>query len=145
MGLGDLPTVDDDDDGDSGSPDSQRRNTQSESEDESIVEIGSGSNKKSFSEEKWEGVKGVIRDETEYTPNEVKNLPSRKRYKILHEVALVHDGESKRKNLPSFSTQRCASCGVDVTSIGVEIAGESFCPQHPASKVAKELNQNGDD
>lgn len=137
MGLNNIGPADDDDSSQSSS--STTQSTEEDNEEETI-EIGGGANKKVFSQSKWDAVKSVIIEETEYTPDEVLNLPPDDRHEVLHEAALVHAGEESASNMDSETTSRCYSCGVDVTSTGIKIEGEMFCPQHPAAKIRSELD-----
>lgn len=109
------------------------------SEDQLHKVIGSGKQKKGFTEEQWEGVKKVIARETEYTVNEVLHMPAQKRYDILHECAL--EATSEESTLPDDyrSEIRCYECGNDCSSGYVELEGKDFCVQHTAGQIAVAL------
>jgi hypothetical protein len=113
------------------------------SADEDLVTFGVDNKKKKFTQEQWDQVKEVIKDEFDLTVGEVVDSVSpSKRYEILHEAAVIAFGDEDDDEAESeyTSTKTCACCGTGVDNTGVEIGGKHFCPQHPAIKVAKELN-----
>lgn len=142
MGLDDL--VEDKggsaDSSSSGNSGSSRKASSASSTDEPYKEIGGGRFKKSFTEEKWEGVKEIIHHEMGETVNVILNKPPQERFKILHEAALIHDGEKKRENFSYSSSTRCHLCGNACDNSNVEIEGQTFCPQHSAMRVRKALD-----
>lgn len=132
MGLDDVIDTDD-------SSSSSSSRTRSDSSSEDLITIGSPPNEKKFKEEKWEEVKKIIRNKMEYSVNEVKHLPSGKRYEVLHEAATWDEEELTEKQEELKSDTNCIVCGRDCSKSGVELEGEMVCVNHPAAKVAKHL------
>lgn len=139
MGLDDIVP---DDSGTSSSSSSNKSSSSSTQEEENLKEIGGGRWKKSFTQEKWEGVKEVIHEEMGVTVNVVLNKPPKERFQILHEAALIDDGEKKREEFSYSSSTRCHLCGNACDNSNVEIEGEKFCPQHSAARIRKALDEN---
>lgn len=111
---------------------------------EKVIEIGNPPYDKKFKEKKWEGVKKVIRNEFDYkSVGEVKSLPAEERYDVLHEAALIHEGEKRADESQHRAKERCLRCGAASGDMMVEIEDEMFCISHPAIQVRKALDGEG--
>lgn len=136
MGLEDaLP-----DDVERSSSSNRSGSSSSSSSSQKKVSIGSGRYQKTFTEEKWEGVKATIKEEFDEEPNEVvHNWSAQKRYEMLHEAAIIH--EEKQYEPRETTIRSCVCCNSSTANL-VRIGGKWFCPQHPAAKIAKELDES---
>lgn len=139
MGLDNI--LPDDADSSSSSSGGSKRSPSSDTDDDLKV-IGSPPNQKSFTQEKWEGVKKVIYEDTEHSVNEVLNMPAKRRYEILHEAALTHEGQKAAEDMETYSRDRCFICGKDCTNSGVTVAGKTVHANHPVMKLKKALEED---
>jgi len=104
-----------------------------------IVEFNSPLGTKKFSEEKWKEIKDVISKDTEYTVEEVKNLQSEERHRVLHDVAQTATKKKKITELDVLSETRCTVCGDDCSTSYVEIHGEKTHIHHTIGQLVEEL------
>lgn len=139
MALEDV-LPDDNDTSSSSSSTRRRRRTPPEDDDDRVV-IGSEPNRKVFSQEKWEEVQKVIRDEMEYSVNEVKHLPAQRRYEVLHEAATWNSDMLTDEQEELKSTKRCIICNKHCSDSCVEIAGHRVHIHHTAGQINKELKE----
>lgn len=135
-GLDDL-LPDDADTSSSSSPGSKS----SSSEPEYVERFSSSKGTKQFTEERWEEVKKEIRDKTPFTVEEVKNMESKARHDVLHEISISSLHDKEPDELEHGSDVLCNVCGNDCSTTFVEIEGEKFCIQHPAIQVAQSLDK----
>lgn len=134
MGLNDLTP---DDNGTSSSSTSKTSSSSDRHEDK--VVIGKGEYKKVFSEERWERVQKVIRDEMGMNPNEVvNNLPAKEMYSIVHEAATMADGEKQPED-SEYVAERCAICGKAADEGAVVVEGLLVHTSHTAGQIESEL------
>lgn len=120
------------------------RSRKKKKEDEKVT-IGSKPYQKTFKKEKWEGVKDIIRRDFEVSVNEVKNSPPEERYDILHEAALIHEGEKTVDNSSHKAKTRCVVCGDECAEESVEIEGHAVHWNHPAVQVRKKIDEEEDE
>lgn len=144
MGLDDL--IPEKDRNTSGRSSSKKSNNTDDDEDDSAYKvIGSPPNDKHFSEERWEKVKRVIREEFGMSVQKVlNNKPAKERYEILHEAALYNsDAEEDSEYRVE---ERCEICDVAAKNeAGVTINGVRFCIHHPAVQVKNVLDEEEND
>lgn len=139
MGLDDL--VPDSAGGSSSSSRSSRDSSDDDEESEKVI-IGSEPYKKVFTDEDWEGIKGIITQEMGYVPNEVvNNYPAEERYEILHEAALLYRSEISEEELSDIP-RKCDYCGAALRDGGVWVGEYYVCASHTAGQLATLDDEN---
>lgn len=109
----------------------------SDSSSPNTITIGKEPYKKEFTEDHWEEIKKVLPRELGFTVNEAKNLPADERYEIFHEAGLIAHSEMEAEESEYRKKDQCPICGTVLhEEATAEIAGETFCPDHPAAKIA---------
>lgn len=138
MGLDDIQGV-----GKSGSSRSSPNRQSSQDDEEEVVQtVSHGSRKKKFTEEAWDKVKTVIRDEFEYTVEEVlNNLSSSKRYEVVHEAATWNPDDLTEEQENLKTERRCVVCGkaTSHSEVTTEIDGQRVHTHHTVAQLDKAL------
>lgn len=118
---------------------SSSRPSKEDLEQENHKVIGSPPHQKVFSEDKWEDVKKVLRDEMGKNVNRVLNMPAEKRHELLHEAALYSDGDiEETEHQPE---QRCPVCGKAAGDAAVEIGGVRIHVHHTAGQIESAIKE----
>lgn len=110
-------------------------------EEKDLVVFSSAGNTKKFTQERWEEIKTALTRQLGYTVDDIEDMTSSERFEVIHEAALLSTNELDLSDSETAREYKCAICGSrmaeDVIS---EIAGEYFCPNHPAAKLDKHFN-----
>lgn len=140
MGLDDVDGVSK---GGSSRSSSNQRSKKSEQKDEIVQTVTHAGKRKEFTEERWEKVKKVIRQEMDYSVNEVlNNLPANKRYEVIHQAATWNPSDLNDTQQELKTEDRCYVCKKANDQATVEIDGKPVHVHHTVGQLASELGEN---
>lgn len=139
MGLDDVKGVSK---GGSSRSSSNRRSKKSDEKDEIVQTVTHAGKKKEFTKERWEKVKKVIRQEMDYSVNEVlNNLSAKERYETVHEAATWNPNDLTDKQKELKTEDRCYVCGKANSQATVEIDGKPVHVHHTVGQLASEIGE----
>jgi hypothetical protein len=119
-----------------------QKQTEKEDKTDVVETFGKEPYRKEFTEEKWEKVKRVIRDEFGMTVGEVVNSPNQERYELLHEAVLFNESDTDSGDSEHSSNKRCSYCDKACDSTSVIIEERRFCVHHTAAQIETVLNDD---
>lgn len=138
MGLDDL-IPDEVDESTSRAP---RQSGSEDSGEEIVKSFGDPPRRKEFTEDQWEHVKRVIREEFGMKVGTVVNSPPRERHEILHDAATTPASKIGESDSENSSSTRCYYCGKACDGAYVELEGKKFCVHHTVAQAETELNND---
>lgn len=120
---------------------SRSQSGSSSSQQEFIKTFSSANGTKKFTEERWDEIKEVIREDMEFTVGEVETMQASERHKVLHEAAMASNSDYDPEELEYGTDLTCFICDKDCSYSYVELEDEPFCINHTAAQVAKALGK----
>lgn len=138
MGLDDL-IPDEVDESTSRAP---RQSKDDSSDDDIVKSFGEPPKRKKFTEDQWEHVKRVIREEFGMKVGTVVNSPPDQRYELLHEAAMTPASKIGEAESESSSSTRCHYCDKACDDAYVELEGKKFCVHHTVAQAETTLHND---
>lgn len=107
-----------------------------------LISIGSPPNDKHFTEEQYEKVKRVVREEFGMSIGEVESLPSNERYKTLHEAVTFNPDLDDEEQTDLVEDDRCIVCGDAAGFSSTHIEGEPVHIHHTVGQLNEVLEDD---
>jgi hypothetical protein len=139
MGLDEL--LPDDEEVSSSSSSSSTSGSDEDDEVEYVETFSSDKGTKKYTEEQWEKMEEVIRQETEYTVGGAKNLPAEKRHDVMHEVALIATSDYEAEEAENTTDKRCVVCGNACSRDYVKLEGHRVHVMHNVAQVGEAIDE----